>query len=108
MLPESSGNTLPPSADLVIELDELWTVVGKKQQPRWLWIALERSTRRVLAWVVSDRSQKTAFKLWDRLPLTPEQRLKATFCTDLWAAYDEPLLGVQRVTRKGQTVMLHE
>lgn len=66
-------------------------------------MALGRSTRRVLAWVVGNRSQKTAFKLWNRLPLTPEQRLKATFCTDLWAAYDEPLLGVKRVTCKGQT-----
>ena len=94
---------MPPPDDLVVELDELWTFVGKKRQARWLWIALERSTRRVLAWVIGDRSQETAFKLWDRLPLTPEQRLKATFCTDLWAAYDEPLLGVKRITRKGQT-----
>ena len=110
-LPASAGSALPPPDDLVVELDELWTFVGKKRQARWLWIALERSTRRVLAWrrggpsrwVIGDLGQETAFKLWDRLPLTPEQRLKATFCTDLWAAYDEPLLGVKRITRKGQT-----
>ncbi len=84
-------------------MDELWTFVGKKKKPRWLWIALERSTRRVLAWVLGDRSEATAFKLWERLPLSPEQRLKGTFCTDLWPAYNEPLLGVKRLTRKGQT-----
>ena len=87
----------------MIETDELWTFVGKKQQARWLWTLLERSTRLVLVWVVGNRSQKTAFQLWDRLPLSPEQRLRATFCIDLWAAYDEPLLGVKRATRKGQT-----
>lgn len=86
-----------------MELDELWTFVGKKKQARWLWIALERSTRRVLAWVLGDRSEETAFRLWDSLPLSPEQRLKGTFCTDLWRAYDEPLLGVRRLTRRGET-----
>ena len=35
--------------------------------------------------------------------MTHEQRLKATFYTDLWAASDEPLRGVKRITRKGQT-----
>ena len=87
----------------MIELDELWTFVGSKAHTRWLWIALERSTRRVLAWFVGDRSEQSAFALWDRLPLTPLQRLKGTFCTDLWSAYDEVLLGVQRLTRRGET-----
>lgn len=92
-----------PPEEVVVELDELWTFVGKKKQARWLWIALERRTRGVLAWVLGDRSEATAFKLWDRLPLTPEQRLKGTFCTDLWRAYDEPLVGVKRLTRRGET-----
>lgn len=94
---------LTPPEELVVEMDELWTFVGKKEQARWLWLALERRTRRVLAWVLGDRSEKTAFKLWDRLPLSPGQRLKGTFCTDLWRAYDEPLLGVKRLTHKGET-----
>ncbi|MCY1704327.1 IS1 family transposase [Deinococcus sp. SL84] len=94
---------MTPPEEVVIELDEMWTFVAKKKQTRWIWIALERSTRRVLAWVLGDRSEQTAFKLWERLPLSLEQRLKGTFCTDLWRAYDEPLLGVKRLTRKGET-----
>jgi len=35
-----------PPEKVVVELDELWTFVGQKKQARWLWIALERSTRR--------------------------------------------------------------
>lgn len=92
-----------PPENLVIEMDELWTFVGSKKNPKWLWIALERSTRRVLAWTLGDRTQETAFKLWNALPLTLEQRMKATFCTDAWSAYDEPLLGRKRLTYKGQT-----
>ncbi len=87
----------------MIELDEVWSFVGSKQQPVWLWFALERTTRRILGWVVGDRSQETAFKLWDALPLTYEQRLKATFCTDEWDAYNEPLLGTHRLIGKAFT-----
>ena len=92
-----------PPEDLVVELDELWTFVERKSQVRWLWTLLERSTRRVLAWVIGNRSEQTAFKLWDSLPLSPLQRLKGTFCTDLWPAYNEPRLGTNRRTRKGET-----
>ena len=51
----------------------------------------------------TDRTQETAFKLWEALPLTPEQRMKATFSTDACFAYDEPLLGRKRLSYKGQT-----
>lgn len=37
---------ITPPGEVVVELDELWTFVGKKKQARWLWIALERSTRK--------------------------------------------------------------
>lgn len=96
---QAAAVCLTPPEEVVIELDELWTFVGKNKQARWVWIALERCTRRVLAWVPGDRSEATAFKLWDHLPLSPEQRLKGTLCTDLWRACDEPLLGVKRLTR---------
>lgn len=89
--------------ELIIEMDEMWTFVGSKKQARWIWSALERSTRRVLAWTLGDQTQETAFKLWEALPLTPEQWMKATFCTDAWSAYDEPLLGRTRLSDKGQT-----
>jgi predicted Fe-S protein YdhL (DUF1289 family) len=33
----------PPSAEsVVLELDELWSFVGKKADKRWVWIALAR------------------------------------------------------------------
>src|SRR5947209_20095405 len=45
----------PPSEDLVLELDELWSFVGKKADKRWIWIALARHTRQVVAYVIGDR-----------------------------------------------------
>jgi len=29
--------------------------------------------------------------------------MKGIFCTDLWRTYDEPSLGVKRLTRRGET-----
>ena len=84
-------------------MDEVWSFVGSKDNPVWLWFALERTTRRILAWVIGDRSQETAFELWDALPLTFEQRLRATFCTDEREAYDQPLLGTHRRIGKAFT-----
>ena len=31
------------------ELDEMWSYVGKKTNPRWLWHAIDRNTGQVLA-----------------------------------------------------------
>jgi len=34
-----------------LELDEMWSYVGKKTNPRWLWYAIDRRTGQVLAYV---------------------------------------------------------
>ena len=33
------------------ELDEMWSYVRSKKNPRWLWHAIDRSTGQVLAYV---------------------------------------------------------
>jgi insertion element IS1 protein InsB len=39
-----------------LELDELWSFVLKKTNKAWIWIALCRKTRQVVAYAVADRS----------------------------------------------------
>jgi IS1 family transposase len=56
----------PPSEDLVLELDELWSFVGKKANECWVWIALTRHTRQVLAYAIGERGERTCRKLWER------------------------------------------
>jgi insertion element IS1 protein InsB len=74
----------PPSEDLVLELDELWSFVGKKADKRWVWIALARHTRQVVAYVVGDRSERTCRRLWERIP----EGYKGGSCySDFWEAY---------------------
>jgi hypothetical protein len=37
------------------EIDEMWSYVGKKQEPRWLWHAIDHQTGKVLAYVFGRR-----------------------------------------------------
>lgn len=71
-------------ASQILELDELWSFVGKKTNQAWIWIALCRESRQVVAYAVGDRSQTTCLCLWEDIPLA----YRASHCfTDFWAAY---------------------
>ena len=39
------------------ELDEMWSYVRSKAQPRWLWHALDHHTGQVLAYVLGRRQE---------------------------------------------------
>src|SRR6266699_1272456 len=41
-----------------LELDELWSFVLKKAHDSWIWMALCRKTRQVVAYAVGDRSRQ--------------------------------------------------
>ena len=77
----------PPTTatSLVLELDEVWSFVQQRRQKAWLWVALERTSRRVIAWVSGDRSAHTAQALWHKLP--PVYRQHSYCYTDFWQAY---------------------
>jgi insertion element IS1 protein InsB len=68
----------------VLELDELWSFVHSKEEKRWVWIALCRRTRQVVAYWVGDRSEQSCQQLWNKVP----QAYQAcrTF-SDFWDAY---------------------
>lgn len=87
-LPPLSETLLKPDANdesaTIMELDELWSFVLAKVFQAWIWIALCRKTRQVVAYAVGDRSEKTCIKLWNNIP----EPYKKGYCyTDFWAAY---------------------
>ena len=92
---ESSGSVYPRWEDTllprqqratVLELDELWSFVEKKSQECWLWIALCRRTRQIVAYTIGDRSQEGALSLREHVP--PDYRRRATR-SDFWLAYEK-------------------
>jgi IS1 family transposase len=84
--------TLVAVQDPVLELDELWSFVLKKARKRWIWIALCRQTRQVVAFVIGDRSEQTCRRLWKAIP---EVFRHAQCYTDLWKAYLKVLPATQ-------------
>ena len=54
-MPLVASTLLPAMAEDVLELDELWSFVGRKTKERWLWLALCRRTRQVVAYWLGDR-----------------------------------------------------
>ena len=68
----------------VLELDEVWSFVANKQQKVWLWLALCRRTRQIVAYTLGDRSTQTCQELYNKLP--DAYRHCKTY-SDFWDAY---------------------
>ncbi len=67
-IPKRAASLSPAVVDDVLELDELWSSVGSKSEARWLWVALWRRTRPVVACYLGDPSKNSARDLWLALP----------------------------------------
>ncbi len=71
------------------ELDEMWSFVGNKDNKKWIWIALCRTTRQVIAFHVGDRGRVSAELLWDIIPKYLKDN--GIFYSDDWDAYKKVL-----------------
>ena len=66
------------------ELDEMWSYVARKSNPRWLWHAIDHHTGKVLAYVFGRRKDDVFLKLQKLLEPFGITR----FYTDGWGAYE--------------------
>jgi insertion element IS1 protein InsB len=91
-VPVLETSLLPAEVGDVLELDELWSFVGSKAQQRWLWLALCRRTRQVVAYWIGDRSETGALHLWRRIP---REYVRCASFSDRWQPY-APIFDPQR------------
>lgn len=84
-----------------LELDEMWTFVGRKKRKVWRWLAVERASRRVVAWVLGSRGAATLQRLWHALPR--RYRRHTRYFTDAWRAYPKVLPAQAHVVGKTGT-----
>src|SRR5215467_3719017 len=79
----------PPTAVLLsrleAEADEMGSFVQKKANKQWIWIAMDATTRQIIAFHVGDRSRTSGKALWAHIP--PVYREQATFHTDQYDVY---------------------
>jgi IS1 family transposase len=68
----------------VPELDEAWSFVKRKSDREWLWVALCRRTRQVVASFSGDRSGGSCRALWE---LVPGEYKPSCVYTDFREAY---------------------
>ena len=61
------------------------TFVGCRKCKVWLWLAIERASRRIVAWVLGRCDAATARRLWHALPR--RYRRHCWYFTDLFPAY---------------------
>ena len=66
----------------------MWSFVGFRKNKRWVWLALCRRTRQIVAYVIGDRSEATCRVLWERVPRSYKGGL---VYTDFWDAYQKVL-----------------
>ena len=70
---------------LEVEADEMWSFVKRKANKQWVWIAMDKQTRQIIAFHVGDRSHNSAKQSWANLPVV--YREQAMFSTDQYAVY---------------------
>ena len=68
----------------IIEFDELCSFCQKKKNKQWIWAALSRNTRQIIAYVIGDRSELTFKRLIRKIPI---EYLKCQSFSDYWKSY---------------------
>jgi insertion element IS1 protein InsB len=63
----------------------MWSFVQKKANKQWIWIAMDATTRQIIAFHVGDRSRASGKELWAKMPMV--YREQATFHTDQYEVY---------------------
>ncbi len=68
---------------IVLQADELWSYVGCKDNPQWLWLVMHTKTRQVVAMQVGPRDKMTAEKLFYKLPEALKKKPSTILTTSL-------------------------
>jgi insertion element IS1 protein InsB len=84
---------------LTSELDEMWSDVGKKAEPLWLWHAIDHYSGTVLAYVFGRRKDE----VFRHLKALLEPFGITRFYTDGWGAYERHLAAEQHTVGKAHT-----
>ena len=80
-----SSTLSPAQHDDIIEYDEMWSFVHDKENKQWLWLAILRRTRQVVAFHIGKRDYIAFEELYSKVP---PQYKECQSRSDFWEAYD--------------------
>jgi len=90
---------------VVLEADELWSYVGSKENPQWLWLVMHSKTRQIIAMQVGSRNKQTAEKLFHKLPEPLKKKPSTILTTSLCTTRRSPM-GSTDLSEKNQVRLL--
>lgn len=76
-----------PARVTELQIDEMWTFVGRKDNARWLWYAFDPARKKVVSWELGSRTDQTCQRLLKKLAQSQVLR----YCTDRWKSYSNLL-----------------
>ena len=86
-----------------VEADEMWSFVQNKDSQRWLWYAIDKETRVILAFAFGKRELKGKNEAFLELKALLEPFGIKTFCTDGLSTYERNLKSFRHIISKKHT-----
>lgn len=68
-----------------VQLDEIWSFVGKKKKKCWIWLALDKVKKKFLGFTTGSRGKTTGRQLWEKIKGFNVKQ----YATDDWEAYQD-------------------
>ena len=97
---------VPKKGKISVECDEIWTYVQNKTHVQWLWLAIDRLTKRIVGFFLGPRDSQAARSLFFSLP--PVYRQCAVCYTDGLASYVGTLPTTRhQISKKGSGLTNH-
>jgi len=69
-----------------VECDEVWTFVGSKKQPAWIWLSWSYQSTQVLSFALGKRDWTTGRQMWCAIP---KSFARKQVYTDGFKVYDD-------------------
>jgi insertion element IS1 protein InsB len=94
---------IQPADEIAIKIDsdanELWSYVDRKNNQRWTWYAVERTTGVILAWHNGRCTDESCSRLMAKLSTFPVTR----YYTDDWQSYRKHIPASKHLVGKADT-----
>ena len=74
------ADPIAPERVTEMQIDEMWTFVGRKENARWLWYAFDPARKKIVCWELGSRTDETCQRLLKKLASSQVLR----YCTDRW------------------------
>jgi insertion element IS1 protein InsB len=81
----------------------MWSFVHNKDNQRWIWYAIDKEARAILAFVFGERELKGKNEAFLELKALLEPFGIKTFCTDGLSTYERNLAGFEHIISKKNT-----